>query len=278
MPYEGMANSMDGQNSILSVVGPLATSVPSLRLVIKALLAQKPWLHDPLVHELPWRFDKEREILELLGASGDASKAGKLSFGILRTDGIVNPLPPIRRAMDIVVQALEGLGHEVIDWKPPSHKTLLDEAFKTWVFDAGTDVKSAFSLSGEPMSDQISFYASLAKEYSASEVAATNVRLRQLKKEYMEYWNSTEQVTSTGRPVDAVICPLAPFPAARPKMYTYYGYSTFVNALDYTSVVVPVTNVEKAVDRVDEGYRPIDGLDKGVYESCECSIFLMSEP
>jgi amidase len=33
MPYEGMANSMDGQNTILSVVGPMATSVSNASLI-----------------------------------------------------------------------------------------------------------------------------------------------------------------------------------------------------------------------------------------------------
>ncbi|KAF2472463.1 amidase [Lindgomyces ingoldianus] len=273
MPYEGMANSMDGQNTILSVVGPLATTVPSLRLVMKALLAQKPWLHDPLVHELPWRYEQEKEILELIDPVSDASKARKLSFGVFRTDGIVNPVPPVRRAIGIVVKALTDLGHEVIEWQPPSHTGLLDEGAKSWIFDGGVDVKSAFALSGEPLADQVKFYAKLDKEFSASEIAATNVKLRELKKEYMEYWNSTAGKTSTGRPVDAVIAPLAPFPAARPKMYLYYGYSTWVNFLDYTSVVVPVTNVDKMIDGVDDGYQPVDEIDKGVYESYDPAIY-----
>jgi amidase len=272
MPYEGMANSMDGQNTILSVVGPLATSVSSLRLVMKALLAQKPWLHDPMVHEIPWRSEEEQQILDLIGTTGDASKSSKLAFGVFRTDGLVTPQPPIRRAIDIVVQALQNLGHEIIEWNPPPHKLLLDEGIKSWTYDGGLDVKNAFALSGEPMSSQINFYEGVEGEFTASEIAATNVKLRQLKKEYMDYWNSTEKLTSTGRPIDAVISPLAPFPAARPNMYLHYGYSTWVNVLDYTSVVVPVTNVDKSVDKVDEGYTPIDDIDRKVYESCKLSI------
>ncbi|KAF2785897.1 amidase [Melanomma pulvis-pyrius CBS 109.77] len=273
LPYEGMANSMDGQNSVLSVVGPLATSIPSLRLVFKALLAQKPWLHDPLVHELPWRSEQEREILELTGRIGDASKVGKLSFGVFQTDGQVTPQPPIRRAIDTVVHTLEALGHDVIPWTPPAHKPLLDEGLKTWVYDGGLDVRSAFELSGETMIDQVAFFKKLDKEYTASEIAATNVKLRQLKKEYMEYWNGTAEKTSTGRPVDAVIAPLAPFPAARPGLYPYYGYSTFVNVLDYTSVVVPVTTVDKHIDEVDVGYESLSEMDKRVHESYDPEIY-----
>jgi amidase len=124
-------------------------------------------------------------------------------------------------------------------------------------------------LSGEPMSPQVAFYQDLEKEFTGSEIAATNVEIRKLRKEYLEYWNSTANKTSTGRPVDAVISPLAPWPAARKEMYAYYGYSTFVNVLDYTSVVVPVTTVEKLIDKKVEGYKAIDGRDKSVQDSCK---------
>ena len=100
LPYEGMANSMDGQSSVLSVVGPLATTVEALRLVTKSLLETEPWLHDPLVHEIPWRQDQ-------------AELPKKLSFGVIKTDGVVRCSPPVRRAIDTLVEKLEKAGHEV---------------------------------------------------------------------------------------------------------------------------------------------------------------------
>ncbi|KAF2641022.1 amidase [Massarina eburnea CBS 473.64] len=271
LPYEGMANSMDGQNSILSVVGPLATSAGSLRLAIKALLAQKPWLYDPLVHEIPWRDDHDREIRDLI--HGLDTGKGRLTFGVMRTDGIVTPHPPVRRAIDILVSALQNAGHEILEWTPPPHKPLLDAALATWVYDGGADIKSAFALSGEPMAPQIAMFGSLDRESGASEIAATNVRLRTLKKAYLDYWISTQESTSTGRPVDAVIAPVAPFAAARREKYGYYGYSVWVNALDISSVVVPVTEVDKAVDVVDAGYQPLDEADRGVYETYDPEIY-----
>lgn len=258
---------MDGQNSVLSVVGPLAPSVGSLRMLVKAILSQQPWLHDPLVHEIPWRESHEQEIKSLVGS--ESSDSGKLCFGVMATDGIVNPCPPIHRAIDIVVKALRSKGHEVIEWQPPSHSDILEEAGKTWDFDAGTDIKGAFSLSNEPMLPQVAQFEKLSKQYSAAEIAAVNVRLRELKKNYLEYWNSTAQLSKTGRCVDAIICPLAPWPAARPEKYAYYGYSLWVNALDYTSVVVPVTEVRKEIDKINSGYVPIDERDRNCHESCE---------
>jgi len=122
LPYEGMANSMDGQNSVLSVVGPLGTTVGALKLAIKAVLGTQPWLHDPLVAEIPWRDEQEQAVLEIVKGSG----GGQLSFAVFRGDGVVNPQPPVRRAIDIVVHTVEKLGHKVIDWEPPSHQKGLD--------------------------------------------------------------------------------------------------------------------------------------------------------
>jgi hypothetical protein len=68
-----------------------------------------------------------------------------------------------------------------------------------------------------------SIYGSRKQQYTASQISEINVLKRQYQKEYMEYWNSTASLTGTGRPVDAIISPLAPFAAARPDMYDYLG-------------------------------------------------------
>ena len=111
--------------------------------------------------------------------------------------------------------------------------------------------------------------SSPSAQANASEIAATNVNKRQLQKEYMESWNNSKQRTSTGRPIDAILAPLAPFAAARPKLYTYLGYSIWVNFYDYTSVVVPVTKADKTIDKADAGYQPINDVDKETHECCK---------
>ena len=114
MPYEGMANSMDGQNTVTSVVGPLSHSVGGLRLAMKSLLSQQPWLHDPLVLEIPWRDEQEKQILDFVKSTQDGK--GRMCFGLLKHDGVVTPQPPVQRALHIVAATLENLGHKV--WVP----------------------------------------------------------------------------------------------------------------------------------------------------------------
>ena len=269
LPYEGMANSMDGQNSILSVLGPLATTARSVKLLTKSILSQSPWLHDPLVVELPWRDAPEQEILSLV--SNPSSSTSKLAIGILPNDGIVTPHPPIQRAIDLVSQTLHRAGHTILPWNPPSHSRGNAAGLKTWTYDGGTDVHSAFSLSSEPIIPQISsLYGSCpTPPKTAIDIAAVNRDLRTYKKEYMDYWNSTASLTGTGRPVDAFVMPVAPFAAARPERYRYLGYTVIINVLDYTSVVFPVTNVDKNVDVVDKDFKPLSDQDTPVYEDCE---------
>lgn len=113
LPYEGVANSMDGQNTVLSAVGPLATSVQDMRLLMRSILATQPWLQDPLVVGLPYRHGMEKEAHELANR--------QLCFGIMAHDGIVTPHPPVSRAIELVRLAIAKAGHQVIDWQPPSH-------------------------------------------------------------------------------------------------------------------------------------------------------------
>jgi amidase len=268
MPYHGMANSMDGQSSVLSVVGPLATTIGSLTYVFKSILSHSPWLYDPLVVELPWREAQEKETQALISS-------GKLTFGVLKTDGVVTPQPPVARAIQIVADTIGKLGQKVVEWKPPSHKPGLDMTFKTWVYDGGADIHNAFALSGEPISKQISMtYGDKPfKQFSASDIAANNVVKREYQKEYMDYWNSTAELTESGRPVDAFIMPLAPYAAARPGRYLYYGYSSIINGLDYTAVTIPVTLADKSIDVADKSFKALSDADQQAYDDYDAEIY-----
>lgn len=92
-----------GQMMIPTVVGILGPSVAALRNMFKALLSSEPWLHDPEVLPLPYRADAECNY----------KSTPKLAFGVLESDGVVAPHPPIIRAVREVRKALEAEGHAV---------------------------------------------------------------------------------------------------------------------------------------------------------------------
>lgn len=63
---------------------------------------------------------------------------------------------------------------------------------------------------------------------------------------------------------------MAPHAAVRHDQFKYYGYTTVVNLLDFTSVVVPVILADRDVDAVgDEEFRPLSETDEVVHGECK---------
>jgi amidase len=138
---------------------------------------------------------------------------------------------------------------------------------KTFNMDGGADFRHHFGLSGEEQAPQV-IVVKDGKEMNVSELAAHNVAKRVYQKQYMDYWNSTADLTGTGRPVDGLFCPLAPHAAVIPTQYESVGYTGFVNVLDYTSLAIPVTFADKTVD-----VRPADGSADGLeYIKWDCEL------
>ncbi|KAH0385005.1 amidase, partial [Aureobasidium melanogenum] len=264
LPYEGMANSFDGAPSIVSVVGPLSSSSAGVKLAVQSILQTEPWLHDPRVHPIPWRSEQEETAKKL-------AQEKKLTFAVFKHDGLCAPHPPIKRALEETAKKLQGLGHKVIEWQPPSHANLEDICAKSWNYDGGADAAKAFALSGEEPRPNIMFEQS--SQANATDIMHNQVNKRDAEKEYMEYWNSTSELTGTGRPVDAIISPLAPFTAARPNKYTSYSYSVWVNVLDYSSAIVPVTKVDKNVDKAYTDYKPVSETDEKTQATYDSEIY-----
>lgn len=110
IPYGRAKNSFDGQESVPSVVGPMTRSLSNIRFILKSILETKPWLSDAKVHNIPWR----EELFE-------EGQVKKLCFGVIRFDQIVHVTPPVQRAINMAINALEKAGHQVIEWDTTDH-------------------------------------------------------------------------------------------------------------------------------------------------------------
>lgn len=49
------------------------------------------------------------------------------------------------------------------------------------------------------------------------------------------------------------------------------GMSTWVNLLDYSAAVLPVTLADKTIDVQDLTYKPMNPQDDKIYQACESS-------
>lgn len=94
------------------------------------------------------------------------------------------------------------------------------------MLDGGKDIHDALALSGETIAPQLlkAYGQTLTHaEKTASQIAKLNTQKRQYQQEYMSYWNSTAMQTESGRPVDAVICAVAPYAAASEATYVFHS-------------------------------------------------------
>ena len=104
IPYARCVNSLEGEDSVLSVLGPMSNSMDGIKRFIKNVVQQKPWLQDPLAVKKPWN-EEEYRLVE----HGDGKS---LCFGIIWDDEFVVPHPPIIRALEKTKEALLSAGHQ----------------------------------------------------------------------------------------------------------------------------------------------------------------------
>ena len=125
---------------IESVLGPLSTTIDGCARFFEAVLGNEPWRYDPTTVYAPFRPD-EYALKHI---------PGKLCFGVLRTDRVFTPVPPINRALDMAVEAVRRAGHEVIEWEPASHPAINELAGKIFYADGGADYDEITKSTGEP--------------------------------------------------------------------------------------------------------------------------------
>lgn len=105
VPYAGCANSMEGQDSVPSVLGPISRSLSGIKAFIQAVASSKPWELDPLAIRKAW----DEDGYQLRDHGGDPKG---LVFAILWDNGHVVPHPPIKRGLEETKKALEKAGHK----------------------------------------------------------------------------------------------------------------------------------------------------------------------
>ncbi|RDW61821.1 amidase [Aspergillus mulundensis] len=258
LPYAKMRNSMEGQETVHSVVGPIAHSVQDLRLFTTAVLSQEPWKHDSKVIPLPWRPSESDAITSKIKSTG-------LNLAYYTFDGNVHPHPPITRGIETTVSALQKAGHAVTPWTPYRHDFGHALISNIYAADGSADVTRDISASGEPAIPNIKDLLNPdMKAITMNELWDTHLQKWTYQMEYLAKWREFEE--SSGRELDAIIAPITATAAVRHDQFRYYGYASVINLLDFTSVVVPVTFADRAVDKVDAGFVPVGQLDQLVQD------------
>lgn len=80
--------------------------------------------------------------------------------------------------------------------------------------------------------------------FSIAEIFRLNLAREAFRAKVLQHWNSTEARTTTGRPVDAVLSPVAPTLAPPHDTTRWWGYTSYWNLMDYPAAVFPVGRLD----------------------------------
>jgi len=226
VPYAGQISAMraSGHLGLQASAGPLATSVRDLRLFLSVVADAAPW--DTQADVVPGSWESQGQ------AGGEWERP---VFGVIRSDGVVTPLPPVARALDDTVAALRGAGLEVVEVDAPALRRCQGLANKFFGAGGHNEMLDLLAETREPL---IAWLASRIRRRPARDVKFLEDRHGErdaLVREMLRVFR-----TEDGRRVDAVILPVAPHPTPEIDRWNAVGYTSAFVLLDWAAGVVPV--------------------------------------
>ncbi|OBS26101.1 hypothetical protein FPOA_00044 [Fusarium poae] len=267
IPKGNWAGTMTGQITVRDSAGPICHSIGDVRLFTEVICShQDQHRYDTNSVPIPWR---------------RVSLPQKLAVGIMKWDKVVMPQPPVLRAIEHTKNILLKAGFEVIEFSPPVDCWELAKCYYDLIFqDGGADTLAKVAISGEPL---VPAFADLLKVFNARALAATevlklNLQTRAYKTTFAQAWDNTKDITSTRRPIDALICPCSPSAGIPHDFNVWWGYTSMWNLLDYPSTVLPIANfkISPESDPPNTSYKPLTSnpYDKTNNEMYDPGLFI----
>ncbi|KAK1814151.1 hypothetical protein LTR12_011429 [Friedmanniomyces endolithicus] len=280
LPVGGWSATMLGSEHIVPVIGPLSTSLDGVKVFMKTLIDQQPWLYEPSLVAMPW---KDTSTTSLLREGSDGKR--KLRVGILADDGVVKPHPPILRGMNTLISKLRSHPDiELVDFPPYKHEEAWRIISSLYFADGAAEEREAIDASGEPWLPLTKFIITdnpNVKNLTVSELWGLTQDREGYKAAYTRHWNTVntslpgpeskaelqvEAMAEKDKMVDVILTPTGPGCAPPHDCARYWGYTSQWNLLDYPSLVFPTGLQAGAEDKVEEGYKPRNEQDKYNYE------------
>ncbi|KAG8533743.1 uncharacterized protein KY384_001484 [Bacidia gigantensis] len=265
-PKMGMKTSMPGQEGIPSVSSPMARTLDDLVYFTRS-----------------WRDSMVKEV----------KNVEKFKIGVLQTDGVVDPSPACSRALNQVVSSLAQEGHHCTNIDPPSpylglqiaSMLLNSDGCRTFMSlfrtgennDSGARQMLSYMRLPRPLKylyylwmkfvrrDRI--WANLLAgwtEKSSFEQWRLVAKREAYKADWHEWWNREG--------FDFLLTPIHATPAVphggMKEAVSSCGYTFLFNLLDYTCGVIPITKVDRTLDRLPDNFQTsrLNGVARGAYK------------
>jgi Asp-tRNA(Asn)/Glu-tRNA(Gln) amidotransferase A subunit family amidase len=308
-PKAGIATSMPGQEGVPSVYSPMARTLGDLTYFVRAVLGEmRPWRYDYTVHPLPWREEVEKEYgdvgrklrVGVLRTDGvvEPSPACKRALGMaeeaLRRQGCeiveMDGAPDMYEGLRLASLLLNADGCQMFE---------SFRRFGEWNDQGAAQMRK---LAGMWAPFRYLYYlwvkyvqrdhiwAGLIRHWRAQS-AFENWKLVSQREVYrarwFEWWNEQE--------LDVIIAPPNATPAvphdgmrdavsscgytflfnlvSRLSSPVYRSISNSSPQLDYSAGVLPITHVDKALDKLPASFnvRKLNRVARGAYKHYDAS-------
>jgi amidase len=248
------------QVGLTASAGPIAVSMRDCGLFLHAVSNSKPWEMDPGVVYGSW---------EKQGSVGK-----KPLLGVIRTDDLITPLPPVSKVLNEAVQTLKKSGVEVIEINAPAFKKCQSLANGFFGIDGGNFMFDLLEKTGEPLTNWLSTRLRRKAPTQLDKLIDFHAKKTELETEMLKIWKDPK----TGRTVDAIICPVAPHPVPPIDAWNGVSYTSSFVLLDYPAGTLPVRDFKEA-DLYDEmaDSEPLGGWDRANRALCT-SLTRVSTP
>ncbi|KAJ9365554.1 acetamidase [Paecilomyces variotii] len=241
-PNSQTRSGLAGQESVNSVNGPMAKTLPEIELFAKTVVGQEPWIHDPKCLPIPWRSVEPKKTLKI---------------AVLWNDGNVTPTPPVARALKETVEKLKSAGHEIVDWGPTDHQAAVKLLSRKFLADGAKSIRKLIEPTKEPFRPEMKDYEA-SSEIGVNELWQIHIERNTLQKDYLERWNACEGL-------DAILGPTTPYSSVEHGKFAYVGYTGVFNILDYPAVSFPSgVKVDKALDTPYAAHQALSDIDATV--------------
>lgn len=241
MPMGGMAHGGNpAELTILATEGPMAVSLRDLDLMMSVMLGAKPHLREPSLVPTPWT-----------GLAAAATPS--LKVGFMTHDGVIQPQPPVVRALAWAQSQLSAsTAFELKPFAPYRTADAIKSIRKAYWPDGGAGLRAGLAKTGEPMEMLTKWIIQDAEgpPYTWEQLFHLRLERDDFRAKFAAHW--TEQ------DVDVVICPVFVGPAAAHDTALYWNYTALWNYVDYPGVVVPTPI--KAMKKGEEAYQSSESL------------------
>ena len=257
IPYVGQENgSRLGASSIgiQASAGPIARSVRDCELFLRTVSNSRPWERDPNIAYGSWE------------EQGGIAK--KPLLGVIRTDNLITPLPPVSKVLDETVQTLRKSGVEVVEIDAPAFKQCQSVANALFGIDGDIFMIDLLEKTGEPLTKWLSTRLRRKAPMTLDKLVEFHCKKIELETQMLKIWKDP----ASGRRVDAIICPVAPHPVPPIDRWNGVSYTSSFVLLDCPAGTLPVRDLTASdlkCELMDK--KPLGSWDKINRELCESS-------